>query len=130
MNKTDFSRKRKQPFGGMLLFMVNFLKKSLVIEIDSFVNFLNSKSNLSSVKKFTKSAFVQKRMKINPAVFKYHSQVIIENTYPKLLVARGRTLVSITLERKFQQTPYEKVKVFWISIFDNHYWPFYLPKTN
>ena len=81
MNKTDFSRKRKQPFGGMLLFMVNFLKKSLVIEIDSFVNFLNSKSNLISVKKFTKSAFVQKRMKINPAVFKYLSQVIIENTY-------------------------------------------------
>lgn len=81
MNKTDFSRRRKQPFGGMLLFMVNFLKKSLVIEIDSFVNFLNSKSNLSSVKKFTKSAFVQKRMKINPAVFKYLSQVIIENTY-------------------------------------------------
>ena len=81
MNKTDFSRKRKQPFGGMLLFMVNFLKKSLVIEIDSFVNFLNSKSNLISVKKFTKSAFVQKRMKINPSVFKYLSQVIIENTY-------------------------------------------------
>lgn len=81
MNKTDFSRKRKQPFGGMLLFMVNFLKKSLVIEIDSFVNFLNSKSNLISVKKFTKSAFVQKRLKINPAVFKYLSQVIIENTY-------------------------------------------------
>jgi hypothetical protein len=81
MSKTDFSRKRKQPFGGMLLFMVNFLKKSLVIEIDSFVNFLNSKSNLTSVKKFTKSAFVQKRMKINPAVFKYLSQVIIENTY-------------------------------------------------
>ena len=81
MNKTDFSRRRKQPFGGMLLFMVNFLKKSLVIEIDSFVNFLNSKSNLISVKKFTKSAFVQKRMKINPSVFKYLSQVIIENTY-------------------------------------------------
>jgi len=81
MNKTDFSRRRKQPFGGMLLFMVNFLKKSLVIEIDSFVNFLNSKSNLTSVKKFTKSAFVQKRMKINPAVFKYLSQVIIKNTY-------------------------------------------------
>jgi hypothetical protein len=81
MNKTDFSRKRKQPFSGMLLFMVNFLKKSLVIEIDSFVNFLNFKSNLTSVKKFTKSAFVQKRMKINPAVFKYLSQVIIENTY-------------------------------------------------
>ena len=83
MNKTDFSRKRKQPFGDMLLFMVNFLKKSLVIEIDSFVSFLNSKANLTTVKKFTKSAFVQKRMKINPDVFKYLSKVIIENTYIK-----------------------------------------------
>ena len=42
MNKTDFSRTRKQPFGDMLLFMFNFLRKSLPIEIDNFVNFLNS----------------------------------------------------------------------------------------
>jgi hypothetical protein len=42
MNKTDFSRTRKQPFGDMLLFMFIFLKKSLPIEIDNFVNFLNS----------------------------------------------------------------------------------------
>ena len=55
----------------------------MVIEIDSFVNFLNYKSNLSSVKKLTKSAFVQKRMKINLAVFKYLLQVITENPYTK-----------------------------------------------
>jgi hypothetical protein len=42
MNKTDFSRTRKQPFGDMLLFMFNFIRKSLPIEIDNFVNFINS----------------------------------------------------------------------------------------
>ena len=60
MNKTDFSRKRKQPFSGMLLFMVNFLKKSLVIEIDNFVQFLNSKVDSDTVQSFIKSAFCKK----------------------------------------------------------------------
>lgn len=63
-SETDFTRKRKQPFGQMLLFMFNLVKKSLVIEIDNFVEFLNSKTDLNEVKDFTKSAFVQKRMKI------------------------------------------------------------------
>lgn len=81
MNKTDFSRNRKQPFGEMLLFMFNFIKKSLVIEIDNFVNILNSKGKSEMVQNFTKSAFVQKRVKINPDVFKYLSQTIIENVY-------------------------------------------------
>lgn len=80
-NKTDFTRNRKQPFGQMLLFMFNLVKKSLVIEIDNFVQFLNSKNDSEEVKDFTKSAFVQKRMKINPEVFKHLSEVIVENTY-------------------------------------------------
>lgn len=81
MNKTDFSRARKQPFGDMLLFMINFLKKSLPVEIDNFVNFLNSSALNLKIKDFTKSAFVQKRRKINPEVFKYLTRVISENFY-------------------------------------------------
>jgi Transposase DDE domain len=80
-SKTDFTRNRKQPFGQMLLFMFNLVKKSLVIEIDNFVQFLNSKTDSAEIKNFTKSAFVQKRMKINPEVFKHLSEVIVENTY-------------------------------------------------
>jgi len=80
-SKTDFTRNRKQPFGQMLLFMFNLVKKSLVIEIDNFVQFLNSKTDSVEIKNFTKSAFVQKRMKINPEVFKHLSEVIVENTY-------------------------------------------------
>lgn len=81
INTTDFSRKRKQPFGNMLVLMVNFLKKSLIIEIDSFIGFLKSKGAYNTVENFTKSAFVQKRAKIKPEVFKYLSQIIVENTY-------------------------------------------------
>ena len=43
MNETDFTRKRKQPFGSVLLFMFNLLRKSLVIEIDNFIQHLNSR---------------------------------------------------------------------------------------
>jgi hypothetical protein len=81
MNRTDFSRTRKQPFGDMLLFMINFLKKSLPIEIDNFVNFINSGTRVLKIKDFTKSAFVQKRRKINPEVFKYLTTVISDNFY-------------------------------------------------
>lgn len=81
MSDKDFSRKRKQPFGGVLLFMFNLLKKSLVIEIDNFISYLNLKVGNDAIENFTKSAFVQKRQKINPEVFKYLSQIITENTY-------------------------------------------------
>lgn len=80
-NPIDFTRNRKQPFGQMLVFMLNLVKKSLVIEIDNFVQFLKLKTDLQEVNDFTKSAFVQRRMKINPEVFKHLSEVIIENTY-------------------------------------------------
>lgn len=81
MNDTDFTRKRKQPFGSVLLFMFNLLRKSLVIEIDNFMQHLNSKLENRSVQNFTSSVFVQKRKKINPVVFKYLSSVTSDNYY-------------------------------------------------
>jgi hypothetical protein len=81
MKEQDFTRNRKQPFGGVLLFMLNLLKKSMVIEIDNFLQHLNSKLDCQKVKNFTSSAFVQKRKKIKPAVFNYLSSVITDNYY-------------------------------------------------
>jgi hypothetical protein len=49
---SDFTRNRKQPFGQMLLFMFNLVKKSLAIEIDNFVAFLNSRLDSSQIKDF------------------------------------------------------------------------------
>ncbi len=57
--------------------MLNMLRKSLSIEIDNFVNFFK----LGSSKKFSKSAFVQARMKIKPTVFKHLSQTLITEFY-------------------------------------------------
>jgi hypothetical protein len=53
----------------------------LPIEIDNFVNFINLSKGSFKIQNFTKSAFVQKRRKINPDVFKHLSEVIIKNTY-------------------------------------------------
>jgi hypothetical protein len=81
MNEQDFTRKRKQPFGQFLLFMLNLLKKSMVVEIDIFLQHLNSKLDCCSVQNFTSSAFVQKRKKIKPQVFNYLSSIITDNYY-------------------------------------------------
>ena len=45
------------------------------------MNFLNSNALNLKIKDFTKSAFVQKRRKINPEVFKYLTTVISDNFY-------------------------------------------------
>lgn len=57
--------------------MLNFLRKSLSLEIENFANFLKVGSNL----KFTKSAFVQARKKIRPEVFDELSRVLLNEFY-------------------------------------------------
>ena len=80
MKKQDFTRNRKQPFVSTLLLMINQLRKSLAIEIDSFVRHFNDKLS-AGLSHFTSSAFIQNRKKINPEVFKHLSSVIIKNFY-------------------------------------------------
>lgn len=80
MNKQDFTRNRKQPFSATLLFMFNLLRRSLTIEIDGFVRYLNGHFS-SGTRLFTASAFIQNRKKIDPSVFSHLSGVIVDNFY-------------------------------------------------
>ncbi|WP_299763425.1 hypothetical protein [uncultured Dokdonia sp.] len=73
-SENNFIRIRKQQFSHTLLFMLNMLRKSLSLEIENFVSFLKLKTH----QRFTKSAFVQARMKIKSDVFKYLSQTLIK----------------------------------------------------
>ncbi len=57
--------------------MLNLLRKSLSLEIENFIGFIK----LGSLKKFTKSAFVQARMKIKPEVFEHLSQTLVDEFY-------------------------------------------------
>lgn len=80
-NERDFTRDRKQPFSTILLFMFNLLRRSLAAEIDGFVHYLNDRLSAVKAQRFTPSAFTQNRKKINPAVFRRLSDIIIENLY-------------------------------------------------
>jgi hypothetical protein len=75
MKEQDFTRNRKQPFSATLLFMFNLLRRSLSIEIDGFVRYLNDRFSSGCTRNFTPSAFIQNRKKIDPAVFSHLSGV-------------------------------------------------------
>lgn len=61
--------------------MMNFLRKSLSLEIENFVKHIRSIIGNSMFSNFTKSAFVQCRNKIQPEVFKHLSNRLIEEFY-------------------------------------------------
>jgi hypothetical protein len=80
MKSKNFTRDRKQSFSGTIVFMINFLTKSLSLEIVNFVAHLKEKLGTGQ-QAFTKSAFVQARKKISPEVFKYLVQRLAEEFY-------------------------------------------------
>ncbi len=81
MLETDFTRNRKQSFHSAIVFMINFLTKSLTVEIANFISFIKYNMPGASINGITKSAFVQYRKKIKPEVFKSLSDSLIEEFY-------------------------------------------------
>jgi hypothetical protein len=61
--------------------MMNFLTKSLSIEIENFVSHIKRDCGLIHFKSFTKSAFVQYRKKIRPEVFKKLNAMLVDEFY-------------------------------------------------
>ncbi len=77
-----FTRNRKQPFVELVVFMMNFIQKSLQIEIVNFHKVLSAiKSLPRNVMSFCKSAFVQNRQKISPEIFKHLLNVFNNEFY-------------------------------------------------
>lgn len=81
MLETDFTRNRKQSFHSTIVFMINFLTKSLSVEIANFISFIKYNMPGASISGITKSAFVQYRRKIKPEVFKSLSDSLVEEFY-------------------------------------------------
>ena len=75
VNKKDFTRSRKLPFKAVVLCMLKLLRKSLPIELNSFLKDLNS-----NIKKVTSSAFIQSRKKIKPDLF-YELNTLVAKEY-------------------------------------------------
>ena len=81
MSKSDFTRSRKQSFHGTIIFIINFLTKSLSVEIDNFDSFIKQNIKENEIECFTKSAFVQYRNKIKPEAFKHLSDSLRQEFY-------------------------------------------------
>lgn len=81
MSRKHFTRTRKQTFSTTLLFMMNFLRKSLSLEIENFVKHLKFFTGNNKLTCFTKSAFVQCRNKIHPEVFKHLNNTLVNEFY-------------------------------------------------
>lgn len=79
MSSRDFTRKRKLSFSKTLLFMLNFITKSLSCEIVNFIHYIRSLGQAQNT--FTKSAYVQNRKKIKPEVFIHLNQRLVEEFY-------------------------------------------------
>ena len=79
MSNKDFSRERKQSFSGTILFLINFLTKSLSLEIVNFIKYISQYK--SEQKEFTQSAFAQARKKIKPEVFCHLNKVLVDDFY-------------------------------------------------
>ena len=75
--------------------MLNFLRKSLSLEIENFMGLFRIGSN----SKFTKSAFVQARKKVSPEVFDRLSQILLNEFYtdnaPAIKLWKGFRLLGV-----------------------------------
>lgn len=76
LKASDFTRNRKLPFNLLVLCMIKLLRKSIQLEIQAFFKDINLK-----LTKYTSSALVQNRKKINPDLFYDLNQLIVNEYY-------------------------------------------------
>ncbi len=74
LQQQDFTRNRSLTFTNLTVFIINFVKKSLQLELYSFADFFN----ISSV---SKQAFSKARKKLSPMVFTLLNQKLLEEFY-------------------------------------------------
>ncbi|GHV63544.1 hypothetical protein FACS1894195_5740 [Bacteroidia bacterium] len=71
----DFTRDRDLPFSRVVLLIMNFMKRSLSIELQSFFSYLG---HLTCV---TKAAFCLQRSKLQPEFFYAWNRVLVDSFY-------------------------------------------------
>jgi len=74
LQQKDFTRNRSLTFTNLAVFIINFVKKSLQLELYSFADFFNIPS-------VTKQAFSKARKKLSPMVFTLLNQKLLEEFY-------------------------------------------------
>ena len=74
---TDFTRKRKIGFKGVLVSVLINLKRSLAIEVDHFIKKLDVEDTLE----YTKQAYSNARQNLKPEAFIDLNEIVLEETY-------------------------------------------------
>jgi hypothetical protein len=74
LQKTDFTRNRSLTFVNLIVFIINFIKRSTQIELYGFANFF-------AIPSVTKQAFSKARKKLSPIVFTLLNQKLLEEFY-------------------------------------------------
>ena len=74
LQQQDFTRDRSLTFTNLTVFIINFVKKSLQLELYSFADFFNILS-------VSKQAFSKARKKLSPMVFTSLNQKLLEEFY-------------------------------------------------
>lgn len=72
-----FTRARNMGFKGIIGMCLNFIKKSLQLEIDNYMELTDPKIE----KPITKQAFSKARQNISPDAFKYLFQMTVETVF-------------------------------------------------
>jgi hypothetical protein len=75
ISKNSFIRSRKMPFHAMVVFIINFTKKSLQLELNSFANLFDSNPRI------TKQAFSKSRQNLSPEAFRLLNEKLVVEIY-------------------------------------------------
>lgn len=92
LKNTYFTRKSKMNFVDLIMFILNFAKKTLQIELDDFIEEVKNKDMT-----YTKQAFSKARQKISPWVFThlFQENVKLFCTATDLSTYRGYHLLAV-----------------------------------
>lgn len=97
IEKTNFTRNRKLTFELLVLFLLNMPKRTLVLELYSFLSYL--KGRINKVKDISASAFTQSRQKLSPDIFVGMNQVLLQEYYTdnqeRIKLWKGHRLLAI-----------------------------------
>lgn len=101
INKQDFTRKRSLTFVNLTIFIINFVKRSLQLELYSFADFFN-------VQSVTKQAFSKARKKLSPMIFTLLNQKLLEEFYSDNVIKTFKKLRLLAIDGSTLRLPQDE----------------------
>jgi Transposase DDE domain len=98
LRKEDFTRNRSFTFASLAVFIINFVKKSLQLELYSFADFL-------SIPSVSKQAFSQARKKLSPMIFILLNQKLLEEFYSDNIIKTFKGLRILAVDGSTLRLP-------------------------